>query len=74
MLQVLKYCIFFVVLPIKCEEDSYHAAGRDPNEPVPPYYPGTEISGYMPHRGDFTVVSSCCSCLAGPGSDVDRRL
>ena len=23
----------------------------------PPYYPGTEINGYMPHRGDFVVVS-----------------
>ncbi len=20
------------------------------------YYPGTEISGYMPHRGDFAIV------------------
>ena len=25
---------------------------------VPVYYPGTEIEGYMPHRGDFTVVSA----------------
>lgn len=29
-------------------------SGRDPE---PPYYPGTEIDGYMPHRGDFAVVS-----------------
>ena len=26
-------------------------------EPGPVYYPGTEISGYMPRRGDFAHVS-----------------
>ena len=28
-------------------------------EPAPVYYPGTEIHGYMPHRGDFARVSVC---------------
>ncbi len=28
------------------------------NDPVPVYYPGNEISGFMPRRGDFTVVTS----------------
>lgn len=27
------------------------------NNPVPPYYGGEEIGCYMPHRGDFSVVS-----------------
>ena len=46
------------MLPTQCEEDSFLKVGGDPKEPVMPYYPGTEISGYIPHRGDFTVVSS----------------
>ena len=28
-------------------------------EPSPVYYPGTEIAGYMPHRGDFARVREC---------------
>ena len=41
------------------EEDSFRQLPLtgDSNEMVPPYYPGTEIDGYMPHRGDFAVVS-----------------
>ena len=41
------------------EEDSFRQPPLtgDSNEMVPPYYPGTEIDGYMPHRGDFAVVS-----------------
>ncbi len=31
-------------------------AGGGDKEPSPAYYPGTEISGYMPHRGDFARV------------------
>ena len=31
------------------------SCNRDDAEPV--YYPGIEIDGYMPHRGDFAVVS-----------------
>ena len=27
------------------------------DEPVEAYYPGTEINGFMPHRGDFATVS-----------------
>jgi hypothetical protein len=30
----------------------------NPDEPVEAYYPGTEISGFMPHRGDFATVST----------------
>ena len=29
------------------------------DEPVKAYYPGTEINGFMPHRGDFATVSAC---------------
>jgi len=55
------------------EEDDYSQLSSTGNsdEMVPPYYPGTEIDGYMPHRGDFTVVSStpghyhCHSVLLG---------
>ena len=32
------------------------------DEPVEAYYPGTEISGFMPHRGDFATVSDCTYC------------
>jgi len=41
------------------EEDDYSQLSSTGNsdEMVPPYYPGTEIDGYMPHRGDFTVES-----------------
>ena len=31
--------------------------GSDSDDPVPVYYPGTEISGFMPRRGDFATVS-----------------
>ena len=27
------------------------------DKPVEAYYPGTEITGFMPHRGDFANVS-----------------
>ena len=27
------------------------------DEPVTAYYPGTEINGFMPHRGEFATVS-----------------
>ena len=37
------------------------------DEQVEAYYPGTEISGFMPHRGDFATVSTYsfthCTCL-----------
>ena len=41
------------------EEDGFRQPPLtgDSDEMVSPYYPGTEIDGYMPHRGDFAVVS-----------------
>jgi len=41
------------------EEESFQQLPLtgDSNEMVSPYYPGTEIDGYLPHRGDFAVVS-----------------
>ena len=34
------------------------------DEPVEAYYPGTEINGFMPHRGDFATVSAHIYCIA----------
>lgn len=33
------------------------------DEPVEAYYSGTEINGFMPHRGDFATVSACIHIL-----------
>lgn len=38
-------------------------------EPDPVYYPGTEINGYMPRRGDFAHVSGCNCLLLPQASD-----
>ncbi len=42
------------------DSDSHSSrVGSRSNDPVPVYYPGNEIPGFMPRRGDFAVVGHC---------------
>ncbi|XP_064403116.1 transcriptional adapter 2-alpha-like [Halichondria panicea] len=60
------------------KSDSHARGESESNDPVPVYYPGTEISGFMPRRGDFAVepdngAESIVANLS-PDSDDDDML
>lgn len=63
----LKFYFLCTVIPLRpevsslVESDSHSAnrAGSGSNDPVPVYYPGNEITGFMARRGDFAVVGYC---------------
>ena len=59
---IYQLVIQWAAIPLRPEvcrvvkSDSHARGESESNDPVPVYYPGTEISGFMPRRGDFAVV------------------